>query len=156
MYHYEEFCEQFGFTGSHRDVSVRLIMIIFHRHLNKNNQFRSFILRKVQLGGEDYHKARPAVRYAYLFYSLASFKERVSNMNDLSDDEKKQLKENCAHLQEMYDTERALSVSDIAEVTDLHTYDNEKIPILMNYRAGLVSKFVMTVMVLRKFILRLC
>ena len=165
VYHYENFCEQFGFTDSHRDIrrdiSVRLIIPAllgndyFSSPLKENNQFKSFILRKVQLEDEDYHKARPAIRYAYLFYSLASFKERVSNMNDLSDDKKEQLKENCAQLQEMYDTERVLSVSDIAGVTDLRTYDNEKIPkwILKNYRAGLVSKFVMIVMVLRKFIL---
>ena len=157
VYHYEDFCDQFGF----RDVSVRLIIPAllgndyFSSPLEENNQFRSFVLQKVQLEEvEHHHKARPAVRYAHLFYSLASFKEKIFNM-DLSDDEKKQLKENCAQLQEMYDTERALSVDNIAEVTDLRTYDNEKIPkwILINYRAGLVSKFVMTVMVLRKFIL---
>ena len=82
VYHYEDL-----------DVSVRLIIPAllgndyFSSPLEENNQFRSFVLQKVQLEEvKHHHKARPAVRYAHLFYSLASFKERIFNMNDFSEE----------------------------------------------------------------------
>lgn len=160
VYYYEDFCAFFQIDEKAYDgQSSRLIIValagndFFPALIDRNDKYRSYIDQRVQLNGVRCHPLRSIIRYAFLFYSLESFMDKIQHFPHLSDAQKVELWENCKKSQKSYDSDRTLTIDDILAVSELRTCKGECFPpwAMMNYRKGQFCKFLCAMTVSQKY-----
>ncbi len=151
IYYYREFCEVFF-----RDPNVRLIVPAlvgndFMTAVIDNTAYKYFIDDKVKLKDVKCHYLRSVIRYLYLFKSTESFMKKIIHFPCLSDSEKEVLTKNCERSIKLYNSDTTLEPADILKRGDIC---GKVLPrwFVERYRAGHISKFLISTIVLEKYL----